>query len=174
VILINHFNRLEENEKDTKCVPVHISRMQVSRRDRLVNRDCRGRDKLVRHGRQCTRNRQGVIPASAVVGRYLTEDVVGGKGTCGPTNVAEKNWSATGQYARINHGTLGGLTIRVDNLIVDLLGEVGDTRVHVTSTSFSVQCLPSILAKPGEERIPRAVDVVHHAFRVGSTGITLN
>ena len=155
-------------------VRVGTSRFQISRRGSLVHRDCRRRDKLVRHGRQYTQNRQGVIPASAIVGRDLTENVVGGKGTCGPTNVAEKNWIATSQYARIIHGMLGELTIRVDSLIVDLLGEVADTRADVASTSFGVQCLPSVLAKPGEERIPRAVDVVHHTFRMGSTGITLN
>jgi hypothetical protein len=78
------------------------------------------------------------------------------------------------QYSWMNQCRVGRLTVRVGSLIANLLGEVADTRVDVASTSFSVQCLPSILAKPGGERIPRALNVVRHAFHVGSTGITLN
>ena len=78
------------------------------------------------------------------------------------------------QCSCIIHRTVGRLTVRIGSLIAYLLREVADTRVDVTSTSFRVQCLAAVLTKPGGERIPRALDVVRHAFHVGSTGIILN
>ena len=52
-------------------------------------RSCNRGDKHVRHGRQCHRHGQGIIPAGAIVVGRLAEDIIRRKGTSSPSNVAE-------------------------------------------------------------------------------------